>query len=175
MAVKATLNDPEVDRVCTRRLLSHKLQIARYYRAAFFSLRYTRLYTSGSNCSCLILVVYWSRCHTISHFRCRERRLSGRNFASHRETGGKLRRTVCAAPRGLSRRTNTPRVLRNTRYVYARAYENTMYSARGTPRETAGFESVRKSVISVSFFPVLFTTQASRHQTLHHRRTALRV
>lgn len=43
VAVKTTLNDPEVDRVCTRRLLSHKLQIARYYRAAFFSVRYTRL------------------------------------------------------------------------------------------------------------------------------------
>lgn len=114
---------------CTSRLLSHKLQIARYYRAAFFSTRYTRLYIRiklfvFDPCGVLKLLP-----HNIFHFRCHcwssKMTVVDENFYIQGNDRN-FDESYDFAPCGLLYRRTPREILKHT--LHTRYMKNTMYT-----------------------------------------------
>lgn len=159
---------------CTSRLLSHKLQIARYYRAAFFSTRYTRLYIRiklfvFDPCGVLKLLP-----HNIFHFRCHcwssKMTVVDENFYIQGNDRN-FDESYDFAPCGLLYIDEHHAKSWNTRCIHDIWKTLCIQETREQEFQDWNF---RKSVIPVSFSPVfIHHTKANQHQILNHRWTAL--
>lgn len=159
---------------CTSRLLSHKLQIARYYRAAFFSTRYTRLYIRiklfvFDPCSVLKLLP-----HNIplpmpllelENDRCRSK------IFTYKETI-EISMNHMISHHAVYYIDEHHAKSWNTRCIHDIWKTLCIQETREQEFQDWNF---RKSVIPVSFSPVfIHHTKANQHQILNHRWTALR-